>query len=136
MSSPLAIDARQMAIVRETLLKHLPVDTTVYVYGSRAKGRARRMSDLDLALCAQDPIPSEIMADLAEAFDESDLPWKVDLIDWATTSDRFRAIIAPDLRVLVQGRLSARGRARSLPSVCGVARTAEDMLVPIEGCGC
>jgi predicted nucleotidyltransferase len=106
MSSPLAIDARQAAIVRETLLKHLPVDTTVYVYGSRAKGQARRMSDLDLALCAQNPIPSAIMADLAEAFDESDLPWKVDLIDWATTSDRFRAIIAPDLRVLVPGRLT------------------------------
>lgn len=107
MSSPIAIEAQHDAIVRETLLQHLPSDTTVYVYGSRAKGMARPMSDLDLALCAPNPIPPSVMADLAEAFDESDLPWKVDLIDWTTTSDRFRAIIAPDLRVLVPGRPTA-----------------------------
>jgi len=34
------------------------------------------------------------MAEVAEAFSESDLPWKVDLVDWATTSERFRQVIA------------------------------------------
>ena len=29
-------------------------------------------------------------ASLAEAFDESDLPWRVDLVDLTTCSDRFR----------------------------------------------
>jgi hypothetical protein len=27
---------------------------------------------------------------VAEAYSESDLPWKIDLIDWATTSEAFR----------------------------------------------
>jgi hypothetical protein len=27
------------------------------------------------------------------ASSESDLPWKVDLVDWATTSERFRQVI-------------------------------------------
>ncbi|MGB4347710.1 MAG: hypothetical protein WBJ21_15095 [Burkholderiaceae bacterium] len=33
------------------------------------------------------------LADLSEAFSESDLPWKVDIVDWANTSDAFRKII-------------------------------------------
>jgi type I restriction enzyme S subunit len=38
---------------------------------------------------------------MAEAFDESDLPYKVDLVDWATTSESFRKIIERD-RVVVK----------------------------------
>jgi hypothetical protein len=37
---------------------------------------------------APEPIPAAVMIHLAEAFDESDLPWKINLIDW-TTSERF-----------------------------------------------
>jgi len=32
-------------------------------------------------------------AELAEAFSESDFPFKVDIVDWATTSERFREVI-------------------------------------------
>lgn len=101
------MDTVHEAIVRDVLARHLPADVAVYAYGSRAKGRAQPMSDLDLALKGPEAIPTLAMIDLADAFDESDLPWKVDLIDWTTTSDRFRAIIAPDLRVLVAGRQAA-----------------------------
>jgi type I restriction enzyme S subunit len=38
---------------------------------------------------------------LADAFAESDLPWKVDVVDWATTSESFRKIIERD-KVVVQ----------------------------------
>ena len=38
---------------------------------------------------------------LAEAFSESDLPWKVDIVDWASTGETFRAIIDRD-KVVVQ----------------------------------
>ena len=34
------------------------------------------------------------MADLKEAFRESDLPFKVDVIDWASTKENFRKLIA------------------------------------------
>jgi hypothetical protein len=46
------------------------------------------------------------LADINTAFEASDLPIRVDIVDWATTSDAFRAIIARD-KVVVQGAGSA-----------------------------
>ena len=46
------------------------------------------------------PLPWEQLADLRDAFIDSDLPMKVDLVDWATASDAFRRIIARRYMVL------------------------------------
>jgi len=45
---------------------------------------------LDLVIVSTEPLPLALLAEVAEAFSESDLPWKVDLVDWATTSEVFR----------------------------------------------
>jgi type I restriction enzyme S subunit len=37
-----------------------------------------------------------LLRDLAEAFDDSDLPWKVDLLDWADANEDFRRLIERD----------------------------------------
>ena len=36
------------------------------------------------------PLPFATRASLVEAFTESDLPYKVDIVDWALTSESFR----------------------------------------------
>lgn len=100
----IAWTAEQEALVRAILADHLPDSVAVSVFGSRVTGKARRYSDLDLALAGDGPIAAGTKLDLAEAFDESDLPWKVDLIDWASTSEHFRQIIAADLRTIVPRR--------------------------------
>lgn len=52
------------------------------LYGSRARGEARRFSDIDLALSAGDrPVPGRLIVQLSEAFEESRNPFKVDLLD-------------------------------------------------------
>lgn len=89
-------------IVEEILVRHVP-RKEVWVFGSRATGEVKRWSDLDLAIISDQPLSLSIMADLREDFSESDLPWKVDVLDWATTSERFRDIIARDKVVLVPG---------------------------------
>jgi len=38
----------------------------------------------------------DLSSALAEDFAQSDLPWKVDVVDWATTSEGFRKIIEQD----------------------------------------
>jgi type I restriction enzyme S subunit len=80
------------AIVRDILREHVP-HHQVWAFGSRARGTARRYSDLDLAIITEDPMPLPRLAALKEAFSESDLPWRVDVVDWAGTGDRFRRII-------------------------------------------
>lgn len=79
--------------MRAILAKNLPPGTQVFVFGSRAGGKAKPWSDLDLSLEACGPLSLASMAGLAEAFDESPLPWKVDLVDRASVSETFGMII-------------------------------------------
>lgn len=104
--APVAMSPDQWAIVRGILQKHV-AQYEVWAFGSRAKGRAKTYSDLDLAVITRQPLPLEVSARLTEDFSESDLPWKVDVVDWATTSDAFRKIIARDHVVLLAAGLPA-----------------------------
>jgi type I restriction enzyme S subunit len=56
---------------------------------------------LDLAIITDKPMSLDVSASLSDAFSESDLPWKVDAVDWATTSESFRKMIERD-KVVVQ----------------------------------
>lgn len=80
------------AIVRDILDAIIP-EREVWIFGSRARGDAKRHSDLDLAALGDTPLDFATLAALRDAFSESNLPYKVDLIDWATTSEGFRRII-------------------------------------------
>ena len=84
-----------LRIVMDILRAHVP-RYPVWAFGSRATGQAKPYSDLDLAVITDQPLPLATRAALAEAFSESDLPWRVDVIDWSTTNDAFRKIIAQD----------------------------------------
>jgi predicted nucleotidyltransferase len=96
----IALSADELAIVRNSLRAHLPPGARVWVFGSRATAAARRYSDLDLAVQADRPIGLDVMGDLAEALSESDLPYKVDVIDLRSVDPGFRALIEPDLVAL------------------------------------
>lgn len=87
-------------IVRDILQKHVP-QYEVWAFGSRAKWTAKPYSDLDLAIITEAPLSSGESAALADEFSESDLPWKVDVVDWAVTTETFRKIITRD-KVVVQ----------------------------------
>jgi type I restriction enzyme S subunit len=96
---PIDIRPEHWAIVRGILDKHVP-GYAVWAFGSRAKHTARKYSDLDLAVITDTPLPSGVTSALAEDFTESDLPWKVDVLDWATTGAVFREIVERDRVVL------------------------------------
>nr|SPS05766.1 conserved protein of unknown function [Candidatus Nitrotoga fabula] len=91
-------------IVRDILRKHIP-HYPVWAFGSRARGTAKPFSDLDLAILTDQSLSLEVSAALTEDFSESDLPYKVDLVDWATTDDSFRQIIERDKVVVQMGEL-------------------------------
>lgn len=77
-------------IVCNILQKHLPPKSTVWIFGSRATGNARKFSDLDLAIDAGHPLSLSDIAALNEAFEGSDLPYKVDILDWLTINEDFK----------------------------------------------
>ena len=83
-------------ILRDVLRKLLPPQARAYVFGSRVHGSARRYSDLDLALEWSGPLGLDRLGAIAEALSESDIPYKVDIVDLATVDPSFRARIAQD----------------------------------------
>jgi predicted nucleotidyltransferase len=83
------------AMVREILATHAP-GVKAWAFGSRVNGTAKRFSDLDIALDAAGAFDMRMLADLRHAFQESDLPMSVDLLDLATVSPAFRKRIAKE----------------------------------------
>ena len=79
-------------IVKDILAKY---PYNFYVFGSRVTHQAKPLSDLDL--CFFDKIPWNVQAHIDEDFEESDLPYKVDLIDANRCSPSFYAQIKNDL---------------------------------------
>ncbi len=88
----LQVEDRHWKIIKDILSKY---PYTFYAYGSRAKGDARKYSDLDL--CYQEEIPWNVLSHLQEDLEESNLPFKVDLVNWKWMSTSFQELIRKDL---------------------------------------
>ena len=73
----------------------------IWAFGSRARRTAKPYSDLDLAVIRATPLSLEQLAALNHAFEASDMTIRVDVVDWAATSDAFRQVIAREKVVLV-----------------------------------
>lgn len=96
------ITSVELDIVRAILARHVP-DREVRAFGSRVAGPAKKFSDLDLAVMGETPVLSSVLADLEEDFRESDLPFKVDVVEWASTKESFRKIIEREYVVVQRG---------------------------------
>lgn len=93
------MSAEQRQTVLALLERHLP-GAAAWVHGSRAKWTARPQSDLDLVVFPT-PQQRDGVGALREAFEESDLPFRVDLLVWDEMPVTFRERIERDRAVLV-----------------------------------
>ena len=96
----LDLAAPHLAEVRRILRFHVP-GRTVRAFGSRVQGTAKPFSDLDLAVMSDVPLDFRTFTALKDAFAESNLPFCVDVVDWAVTGEVFRGIIDGKFEVLV-----------------------------------
>ncbi len=99
------IDLRldQLDIVKSILAAHVP-DTEVRVFGSRVTWTAKDYSDLDLVIVGQEKINRKTLYGLAEAFEESALPFRVDVLDWHRISEAFRQVIEEAYEVIQKSK--------------------------------
>ena len=86
------MDEQHLEVIK-AILKKYPY--TFYAFGSRTKGTQRPLSDLDI--CFMEDIPWNVRSHIDEDFEESDLPFTVDVIDWNTSDADFKAKIKKDL---------------------------------------
>jgi type I restriction enzyme S subunit len=95
------IDAPAPALnaVMDMLARHVG-DREIRVMGSRVTGHAKPFSDLDLVVMGDEPLDLSRLGQLRDAFDESNLPFAVDIVEWASSSGAFRRIIAERAQLL------------------------------------
>lgn len=94
---------------------HTP-DFEVWAFGSRVNWKARATSDLDIAVINDIPLTVSEMENLKEAFSSSDLPFKVDVVDWASTSEEFKSIIKTR-HIIIQNKRVSRIPVSSIARV-------------------
>ena len=132
------------AIVRSALRQHVP-DREVLAFGSRATWTAKDYSDLDLAVMGDGPLSLRTVSALDEALGDSDLPFKVDVVDWARTDEAFRAIIrrsavsvqVPTMTPATAGRVKVPSATRvaAAPLSCAWREVAIGEIADIVGGG-
>ena len=72
----LQIESKDYQILQQIFRKY---PYKFYAFGSRAKGTARKFSDLDL--CYRAKIPRPVIYQIQEELEESDLPFIVELVN-------------------------------------------------------
>lgn len=88
------LEERHYKIIKDILQKY---PYKFYAFGSRVKGTHWRLSDLDL--CIKEDTPSLTLGDIEEEFEESNLPFKVDIVQWKHCSDNFKKLIEKDFEL-------------------------------------
>jgi predicted nucleotidyltransferase len=82
------LEERHKQMVRD-ILKQYPYP--FYVFGSRVKNQHKKFSDLDLAFTSE--IPLSVQAHIEEDFENSDLPFTVDLVDYNRSDEDFKKVM-------------------------------------------
>ena len=95
------LDPSLLHQVRLILQEYVP-DCEVWAFGSRVGSTTKRFSDLDLALVSTTAVPTRQLALLTNAFEESDLPIRVDVVDWQSIPPAFRQRIAEHHEIILR----------------------------------
>ncbi len=77
---------RDMKTIQEILIKY-PEVREVRLFGSRAKGNYKPGSDIDIAVI-NEGVSSKTINDLSSDFEESSLPYTVDVVNFPTLSHK------------------------------------------------
>lgn len=93
------ITESEREIILAILEKFVP-DCEVRAFGSRVSGKVKAYSDLDLAIVGKGKLNNDLLFDMKELFQASELTFRIDLLDWHTVSPEFRKVIEAKYEVL------------------------------------
>ena len=96
------LEDRHLDFVLSVLKRNISdVDVKFYVFGSRAKGTNKKYSDIDIAVDLNGKkLDVSILGKILIEFQESTLPYEVDVVDLNSIDEDFRNLIKKDLVLL------------------------------------
>ena len=87
------LDTATVAEIKNILFKFLdPQKDKAFIFGSRAIGSARKFSDVDIGIKSEKEMDSLLLSNIEEAFEESDIPYTIDVVDFSQVSDKFKEL--------------------------------------------
>lgn len=93
------LEKRHLDFILQVLQKNIPQeDAKFYIFGSRAKGKHKEYSDIDIAVkLEKETISADILGKILMEFSDSTLPYEVDVIDLNAIDDKFKNLINDSL---------------------------------------
>lgn len=86
------LDDQLLQTVKDILFSVIPKDAyKAYIFGSRATGNARKFSDIDIGIEGA-KLSIETYFNLKDAFEESDIPYTIDIVEMNETSESFQQV--------------------------------------------
>ena len=84
-------EERYLALAKQICLMMIPDPRyEIFLFGSRARGHCEHSSDVDIGIAGPEPIPEAVLQ-LTGALNESDVPWRCQVIDFGLVDDeKFR----------------------------------------------
>ncbi len=93
------LDEQEYEVLFKTLIQPL-IDqgARVWVFGSRARGDYRPFSDVDILyeLSSDQPLPKGFLFELKDSMDNSNFPYKVDLVERKEVAKSYRDQVEQD----------------------------------------
>ncbi|EKE14798.1 MAG: DNA polymerase beta subunit [uncultured bacterium] len=87
------IDEKTKNIIKKIIFRFLDSQKNkVFIFGSHALGNAVKFSDIDIGIQSDKVIDLIELSAIEEVFEESDLPYKVEVVDFSTVSEQFKKV--------------------------------------------
>lgn len=85
------LDNNTLKTLKSIVSSYLP-DNSYYafLFGSRVTKNNRPFSDIDLGILGPKPLPTKNYANLVQALEDSDIPYRTDVVDFTFVSDKFK----------------------------------------------
>ncbi len=79
--------------IKNIIFQHLdPEKYQVFIFGSRVTGKAAKYSDYDIGILGKNRLPSATKVYIEESLEESNIPYKIDIVDFTLVSPEFKKI--------------------------------------------
>lgn len=88
----IALEEEQLSLLKTILRKYFP-NGEIRVFGSRYKHTNKPYSDIDIVIVGKEKIDIATYSKVTEELEESNLKYRVDLLDWCSISEEFQKII-------------------------------------------
>ncbi|MDB2414238.1 nucleotidyltransferase domain-containing protein [Rickettsiales bacterium] len=98
------IENKDFEIIKNILISNIP-EYEVRAFGSRVHGNnIKPFSDVDLAIVTETPLDDSKYITLKQDFENSNLPVKVDIVDWAIIDEDFRKVISENFEIIQKAK--------------------------------